>query len=257
MPEHHRLDCHKLWVIPCHLPCTVQPFHLLAGAFISLLIVHSLGRVVHRHERESWIQRSATRTALTQGPTRNSGRLSRRAQTGQLTSSFVTSSRTRSIRERYRGDPNDPFSDTRPLDQERFSWQFGTVEGSSSNNHAPLLLSVRNVTHDSQYTQEFEFEPALERNTSWQPNAFSSNGVAKRLNKLYVLTPCTVSTHFCRFLCFLCLFGHGPRFEYSRRKMNIALRWNLHNIPFIYKGFPTLETLTDTRYEGQGQWTCV
>lgn len=173
-----------VWItINCESECipyfSRSGVHMPLGAFISILLVHSLGRVVHRREREAWIQLSASRSGMTRMPARSSRHPSRRTT---LRSQSATSGRNKSTRERYHGDPNDPYSETRPLDQERFSWQFGNIAPvpttSMNSTQSPLILSVRNVTQDSKSTQEYEFEPASsrKRKVSWQSNIFSSGG---------------------------------------------------------------------------------
>ncbi|KAF6766336.1 hypothetical protein DFP72DRAFT_866216 [Ephemerocybe angulata] len=137
----------------------------LNWAVISLLTVHSFGRVVHRHERESWIQQSASSRTV-RAASYSAYPNSRRA-TRTRTPSVVTT-KSRNMAKQYGGNPNDPYSDIRPLDQDRRSWQFGTIVPPPPTR-SPILLSVRNVTPESN-PQEYEFEraPPLQRNVSWQ-----------------------------------------------------------------------------------------
>lgn len=159
-------------------PLTVTGWIALNWAIISLLTVHSFGRVVHRHERESWIQQSASRSVrfvMAQSQRNNSRRTL--APSTRTPSTFT--SRSKSIIKPYvrAGDRNDPYGDAQPLDAEKMSWNFGSIEPSPPRPaRSPLLFSVRNVTAtNSTVTQEFEFETAeretprqLQRNVSWK-----------------------------------------------------------------------------------------
>lgn len=152
------------------------------GAFISLLVVHSLGRVVHRHEREAWIQQSALRTRSVTNPYNRQSRqslatrTSRSARTSYSTSGWrpSVSSRYKSLRERrYRSDPDE----AQPLDQERFSWQFGSVDpfqdpSSSIMSSPPLTPSSRNVLRRSELLDLGPFHP---QGSSWNSQATASS----------------------------------------------------------------------------------
>ena len=146
------------------------------GAFISLLIVHSFSRVVHRREKEAWIEQAASRTIRVNppGPYTHSHThsVSRRAIQTSRAPSTLRKSRSTVPKEYYGvGDPNDPYSEVRPLDGESREWQFGTIQPSPPQpTREPIVLSVRNVTPDSTVTQEFEFEkaPPLQREVSWK-----------------------------------------------------------------------------------------
>ncbi|EAU92855.2 hypothetical protein CC1G_03642 [Coprinopsis cinerea okayama7 len=152
-------------------------------AFISLLIVHSLGRVIHRHERESWIQHSAaSRTALTRGPTRNPTWESRSTVATRRSRSVLSKKRERSFpgRAASNRDPSDPFDEARPLEEERFSWNFGTIEPSPPlpAHTTPAAVSARNATKqgDQNNIQDFQSEPVRQRKISWQSHATASKG---------------------------------------------------------------------------------
>lgn len=144
-------------------------------AFISLLVVHSLGRVVHRHEREAWIQQSAFRTrSIVQARDRQSRqslatRTSRSARTSYSTGAWrpSISSKYRSLRERRnRSDPDA----AQLLDQERFSWQFGSINPfqdppTSSVSSPPLTPTGRNILRGS---EQLDLGPLQSRRASWR-----------------------------------------------------------------------------------------
>lgn len=78
------------------------------GAIISLLAVHSFGRVVHRNEREALLQHPATCTAILRAAKDN-------AQNKKRTRSSSLPRRTRSLRIASTIDiVDDPFEDSQP-----------------------------------------------------------------------------------------------------------------------------------------------
>ncbi|KAJ3543426.1 hypothetical protein NMY22_g3146 [Coprinellus aureogranulatus] len=133
-------------------PLSVTGWITLNWAIISLLTVHSFSRVVHRREKEAWIQQAALRTNIrttASGPYTSSRNHSRRGLQTR-----TPSSKSRSMPREYRGgDPNDPYSDVQPLDGEQREWQFGTIVPSPP----PVPLLVRNASPDSMERQEAEF----------------------------------------------------------------------------------------------------
>ena len=172
--QYHWMDCDyvsvkiaRLHVARTHIPST--------GAFISLLVVHSLGRVVHRHEREAWIQQSAFRTrSIVQARDRQSRqslatRTSRSARTSYSTGAWrpSISSKYRSLRERRnRSDPDA----AQLLDQERFSWQFGSINPfqdppTSPVSSPPLTPTGRNILRGS---EQLDLGPLQSRRASWR-----------------------------------------------------------------------------------------
>lgn len=85
-------------------------FTFVLGGIISLLAIHSFGRVVHRHEREVLLQQPASCAAITQAAYNISAR-ERRAQ-GRTLSSLPPLTRSLRI-----ASTNDPFADTQALEQ--------------------------------------------------------------------------------------------------------------------------------------------
>ncbi|KAH6917247.1 hypothetical protein BKA70DRAFT_1395109 [Coprinopsis sp. MPI-PUGE-AT-0042] len=163
-------------------------------AFISLLVVHSLGRVVHRHERETWIQQSAFHTrSVTHLHNRQSRqslatRASRSVRTSYSTGAWrpSISSKYKGLRERrHRSDPDE----AQPLDQERFSWQFGNINpfqdpSPSAVSSPPLTPSSRHVLRSSELLDLGQLQARRASRNS--QGAASSSGLLQRTSSAIV-----------------------------------------------------------------------
>lgn len=96
-----------------------------SGSIISLLSLHSFGRVVRRHEREYLLQRRSSVSSNVENKRR---------------SSRLSTPRLRFRREAEQNDPDDPFSDTRRLGDIRESWESDfTVSHISTTSLSPII----------------------------------------------------------------------------------------------------------------------
>lgn len=113
--------------------------YMNAGSVISLLTIHSFGRVVRRHERDALLQHPATCDAIVRrGNAIASARLSNRSKS-RTSSEFATSLRLRG--EADDDEMDNPFSDARRLRGSRESWHRPgfTVPIPKSNPSSPGL----------------------------------------------------------------------------------------------------------------------
>ncbi|CAA7266577.1 unnamed protein product [Cyclocybe aegerita] len=96
---------------------SVSGWITLNWAIISLLTIHSFGRVVHRHERDALLQHPATCTAIMRAANDIAKRDERQTEKVFLPA-FPTPKTLRIATSRSTvDDPDDPFADTQPLDQ--------------------------------------------------------------------------------------------------------------------------------------------
>ncbi|KAF9475613.1 hypothetical protein BDN70DRAFT_883492 [Pholiota conissans] len=96
----------------------------LNWCIISLLAIHSFGRVVRRHERDALLHHPVTCTAIARAANELVDREGRKAQLEQRSASrFPAATTTRSIRiaTESTNDCMDPFADTQPLAPNRAS----------------------------------------------------------------------------------------------------------------------------------------
>lgn len=102
---------------------------------ISLLAIHSFGRVVRRHERDALLQRPSTSTVISRAGNVPSSVRHDKPRKSRLSSSIPSQLRFR--REMDDNDINDPFSDTQRLGDFRESWHTTGVISFTSDSPPP------------------------------------------------------------------------------------------------------------------------
>ncbi|KAF9456544.1 hypothetical protein BDZ94DRAFT_1275389 [Collybia nuda] len=118
---------------------TVSGWIALNWSVISLLAIHSFGRVVRRHERDALLQHPATCDAIVRrGNAIASARLSNRSKS-RTSSEFSTNL---GLRGNTDNDTENPFSDARRLNNFRLSWHTPGFAPSIPNSTPPSNLPV-------------------------------------------------------------------------------------------------------------------
>ncbi|KAK0198708.1 hypothetical protein F5146DRAFT_1020728 [Armillaria mellea] len=107
----------------------------ISWAVFSLLTIHSFGRVVRRHERETLIQNPRTWAWKNPGDGNHPG-TARRQLSSQM--SYVSHRRTRRFADSE--DQGSLYSETRGLNQSRNSWNSGLTVSSAESLPSPLVL---------------------------------------------------------------------------------------------------------------------
>lgn len=119
-----------------------------------MLAIHSFGRVVHRHERDAIIQRSATCDSLVRNPRAEP----RRTRPRRSWSSPSIHSRS-ALRQSYQSsniasDTQNPFLDPQPLTESRRSWD-STISHTYPRSNAKLSsrsISIRSLRRSSAHS---------------------------------------------------------------------------------------------------------
>ncbi|TFK41020.1 hypothetical protein BDQ12DRAFT_720743 [Crucibulum laeve] len=132
---------------------TVTGWIALNWGIISVLAMHSFGRVVRRHERDALLTHPVTCTAIARAANANIAAREQEAREREArmraqTTVSVVSSRMRLRRDTkdYEDDdPNNPFSDIRRLEHDRVSWNSSVYSATSPASSRPPspLVSVR------------------------------------------------------------------------------------------------------------------
>ncbi|KAK0465429.1 uncharacterized protein EV420DRAFT_1514318 [Desarmillaria tabescens] len=108
----------------------------ISWAVISLLTIHSFGRVVRRHEKDALIQNPRTWPWKNPGDGNRPGAV-RRQSSPQM--SYTSHRRTRRFADS--DDQGSPYSETRGLNQSRSSWNSGfTISSVASLPSPPVLV---------------------------------------------------------------------------------------------------------------------
>ncbi|PBL00743.1 hypothetical protein ARMGADRAFT_1006867 [Armillaria gallica] len=107
----------------------------ISWAVFSLLTIHSFGRVVRRHERDTLIQNPRTWAWKNPGDGNHPGTV-RRQLSSQM--SYVSHRRTRRFADSE--DQGSLYSETRGLNQSRNSWNSGSTVSSAESLPSPTVL---------------------------------------------------------------------------------------------------------------------
>lgn len=128
---------------------------------VSILAIHSFGRVVHRHERDALLSHPVTCTAITKAATQLAGReerVRRRATSRRTMSSGHPTSRTVRIIQ----DPeSDPFADTQALNPDDITSMVVSRRSSTTSNEEERTTPRLSNSHFPSTPRDSEFRSHL------------------------------------------------------------------------------------------------
>lgn len=128
---------------------------------VSILAIHSFGRVVHRHERDALLSHPVTCTAITKAATQLAGReerVRRRATSRRTMSSGHPTSRT----VRIIPDPDsDPFADTQALNPDDITSMVVSRRSSTTSNEEERTTPRLSNSHFPSTPRDSEFRSHL------------------------------------------------------------------------------------------------
>ncbi|RDB28826.1 hypothetical protein Hypma_015374 [Hypsizygus marmoreus] len=169
---------------------TVTGWIALNWSIISLLAIHSFGRVVHRHERDVLLQHPALCNAIVRAGNAI-------AEKKQPESRISVNPQLRYRREAEGNDKDDPFSDTRRLGDSRRSWDsgFSTPPSPPSSSlpaeeYSRVVPMIARSPPVSVHSGSF---PTSGRNTPLVPHQSSDDALVQGFSQSWLLDRVSLS----------------------------------------------------------------
>jgi hypothetical protein len=164
---------------------TVTGWIALNWSIISLLAIHSFGRVVRRHERDALLQHPLTCDVLVRAEALGSGKKPRDSQISTLPSS-------RFRREADDNETDNPFSDTRRLADSRDSGV--SIIPATTNPPSPNLFDEHSRV-DHAVPNPFANFPASGNSTPLVPHQSLDGSIVQGFSENWLLGRASLSTN--------------------------------------------------------------